>query len=133
MSDNSECNALIYEWWQWKQRLDEAKEKEKQLRKELCDEYIDSKEGTSYIDLGDGYKLKSVKGTDYKIIDDNSVISYVYTKLEEMGVDASKLIKYKAELSVSGWKNIPPEGKELADKIVTSKPKSVVLEMKTPD
>lgn len=130
--DDDHRDALIMEWQAAKEAKRIATEDEARLRKELCDELFTEETGTQWLQLGQGYKLKLVRGIDYKIVDDNAKISKAWTDLEELGVNPAGLIKYTAEIINSGYKNIPKQAKEIADSIVVSKPKSAILELIEP-
>ena len=126
-SDNN-----LMEWRELQIRMKQLKSREIELRKLIVQESFDPNmvEGTETIDLGNDYKLKCRHNLRYNVERDNEKVLQVVSKLP---VDVAKrILKWKADLSLTEYKQLDKEHKKLVDKIVTTVPGSPVLELVEP-
>jgi len=126
-SDNN-----LMEWRELQIRMKQLKSREIELRKLIVQESFDPNmvEGTETIDLGNDYKLKCRHNLRYNVERDNEKVLQVVSKLP---VDVAKrILKWKADLSLTEYKQLDKEHKKLVDKIVTTVPGNPVLELVEP-
>lgn len=96
-------------------------EKEQKLRRELMAMYFMSPvEGTQYVNLPNGWKLKLVHKIDRKV--DEKTIGAISDELRMAGFDPNLVFKWKPELSVTGFKALAVEGQKIAAQAFTEKP-----------
>ena len=126
-SDNN-----LMEWRELQIQMKQLKSREMELRKLIVQESFDPNmvEGTETIDLGNDYKLKCRHTLRYNVERDNEKVLQVVSKLP---VDVAKrILKWKADLSLTEYKQLDKEHKKLVDKIVTTVPGNPVLELVEP-
>ena len=91
-------------------------------------------EGNHNIELGNGYKLKGVFGTNYKV--NAEALPGVLIDLTAAGASgdhaSNTLFKYTPELSVTAYKLLMPTVKAIADGCITTKPASPQFEIIEP-
>lgn len=97
--------------------------------------------GTSNFDLGGGYTLKVVKKENYKLAKDEQ-LDPVILKIEKLGekgkLIAERLLKWKAEISVTEYKalsntdKVESDIKKLIDSVLTITPGAPELEIVAP-
>ena len=98
--DAMDQDALLMRWDALKKAVEAAKEQEMELRKYIVTRaFPNADEGTSNLDLGNGYKLKAVVRYTYNLADNDTV---------EAGLDAIS--------------KIGNDGKFIADRLVSWKP-----------
>jgi hypothetical protein len=113
-----------------------------EVRKAVVADFAPSKEGTNNFDLGNGYKLKIVTGTNYKL-DDNEKVQGILDQIERIGNKgafiAERLIGWTPRLSVSEYKKLGETDdasetkiKELIDTVISTSPASPTVEIVTP-
>lgn len=95
-------------------------------------------EGTHYVPLSNGYRLKGEHGWNYTLNgkDDAVAVHQALDKLEKIGDDgkfiAERVVKWKPDLSVSEYKKLRPEHKSIIDTVLTTKPASPALSIVAP-
>lgn len=120
-----------------------ATEAEKNTRRAVVAAYYDPAlgDGTHNIDLGDGFKLKLVNSTNYKL-DDNEKVDQALEQISRIGADgtflADRLISWTPKLSVSEFKKLEATNaghqqiKEVLQTILTTGPAMPTLEIVAP-
>lgn len=114
---------LIQAWIQSQRDLAVAKEKEADLRAKVvaldAENAVES--GTVNLELGNGYKLKYVYKQNTRFISSDAVQS-VLDKIERTGdagaLIANRLVKWKPELSITEYKQLPDNFKKMIDEVV---------------
>ena len=143
MSFNETANrdAKIIAWEAAVKALAAAKDAEAALRKEVLAEAFAFdpealREGTENFELGNGYKLKAVFKISRNLNNENEAVDKVLSKIEKTGPEgafiAERLVKWKPELSVTEYKNLPDKFRKLIDEVVTSKEATPALELVAP-
>lgn len=99
------------EWWFWRQRLQEAKEKEMELRKAICEE-----QGVGIVKIG-GIKYKSNQGVSRSI--DAAALESIWDDLTQDDIDC---ITFKP---TAKWAKISEES--ILWSVITEKPSAPTL------
>ena len=131
---------LITAWLESQRLLEAAKEREMELRKAVLQRVFefnnDEREGTQNIELGNGYKLKAGFKIYRRLDNKDEAVSKVLDAMEKTGEEgkfrAERLVKWKPELSLTEYKDLPEEFKSLIDGILTSTPATPSLKLITP-
>lgn len=126
--------ALLIEYEKMQAELARIKLAEAELRKQVIeavsihpmDEVFS---GTENIDIGGGYDLKIEHKLDYKLdnANDFEAVDALITRMDadsRMELIVDRLFRRKFELSVTEYKNLPPEWKKEVDRVLTIKPAS---------
>ena len=143
MSFNETANrdAKILAWEAAVKALAAAKDAEAALRKEVLAEAFAFdpealREGTENFELGNGYKLKAVFKISRNLNNENEAVDKLLSKIEKTGPEgafiAERLVKWKPELSVTEYKNLPDKFRKIIDEVVTSKEATPALELVAP-
>ena len=128
-------------WDHAKKALDAAKVLESSLRQEVLKDFYDFggdsdlREGTENLELGNGYKLKATFKLSRKLENKNGETQNALDKIAnfENGIlYAERLVKWSPELSVSEYKKLPTEIRQVIDSCVTSKAATPSLEIVEP-
>jgi len=129
-------DKLLEQWEQSKVALELAKDFEMSHRKAIVLFAFDPEKnsGTENVELANGYKLKSVKKLNYNV--DQANVNAALDKIEAFGekgkVIAERLIKWKADLSLSEYKTLSEEYKAIIDEVITISEGSPTLEIVKP-
>lgn len=106
-------------------------ERERRLRQELFGELFPSPlEGTNYVGLANGWRLKGVYKLDRKL--DEAALPAVRDTLATMDVNADTLVDWKPSLKTTAYKNLPDEARKVFDEALTMRPASPVMELVPP-
>lgn len=136
MDMNAEDRAVFFdeitEWWKTAEELAKLNMKEKKLRQTLADKGFQTpKEGTNKLDLGVNGRFLQL---DYKItrkVDETALDALI--KSQTVAADLmAKIIRYKAECSVTEWKKATADERKLFGDVITEKPGMPSLEIVTP-
>ena len=129
-------------WDRAKKALDAAKALESSLRQEVLKDFYDFggesdlREGTENLELGNGYKLKATFKLSRKLENKNGETSESLRKIAEDfeggKLYAERLVKWSPELSVSEYKKLPAEIRQVIDSALTSKAATPSLEIVEP-
>lgn len=124
------AQTLLMQWAEEYKALAAAKKREEKLRRAVAAVYFTEAaskpdtEGTKNHDLGNGYKLKMTFKLNYSL--DQSSIDAALDKIEKMGNDgkfiAERIVKWKADLSVSEYRELDPKFKTVIDGVLTTSP-----------
>lgn len=136
-------DRLLQHWQEQQKFLALYKECEMSARKLFVDFATDPKvtKGTVNIDLGNGWKAKTVKKENISFIKDSegkvdkTFISQTLDKfcLVDGGrLMAERLVKWTPEFSMSEYKLLPPNLKALADEMIEIKAGTPTLEIVAP-
>lgn len=133
-------DKLVADWLVADQALQAAKDSEMSLRKQVLAAVFDFKgeaddrEGTSTDDLGNGYKLKGSFKQNRTL--NAEKVESVLAKMEKSGAEgaflAERVVKWKAELSITEYRNLPEKFKKMIDEIMTQKAGTPSLEFVAP-
>lgn len=129
-------------WDHAKKALDAAKALESSLRQEVLKDFYDFggesdlREGTENLELGNGYKLKATFKLSRKLENKNGETSEALRAIAEIfeggKLYAERLVKWSPELSVSEYKKLPTNIREVIDSALTSKAATPSLEIVEP-
>ncbi len=119
--------ALTAEWYKTSVELKELKAKEAKLRKEIAAFFIDPKEGTNSLDLGDGHLIKLTHKMTRSL--DTAQLDSLTGDLEGAGVPLDMLVERKPTLVKSVYNKLSPEMLNLFDQVVTVKPATPAIEI----
>jgi len=140
-NENENRDMLITKWIEASRNLAAAKEAELQLRQAVLNECFSFdpealREGTENLELGQGYKLKAGFKISRSLGSDIEAIEKVLQKIEKSGPEgefvAERLVKWKAELSVTEYKKLPEKIAKIVNELVVSKPSTPSLEFVEP-
>lgn len=108
----------INEWYKYKEKLDEYKIKERELRDEITEKlFKEAKKGTHYAKLENGYRLKAVKKEYINL--DVPEFTNIREKLSSGAEDFA--IKWTPDLIASGYKKLSDKDKKLIDSVLIIK------------
>lgn len=128
---------VLQQWLDASAKLAEAKEAEQVLRKQVVSLFPfdpNKKEGIEYLNLANGYKLKAQKKLNY-VLDKESIesaLDLIEAEGETGKLLAERLVKWKPELSISEYRQLPEDYKKIVDKAVTTKDGMPTLELIEP-
>jgi hypothetical protein len=129
--------ALLAKWESAKEILAEAKAVEMELREIVSKTFFPKpEEGTQYIDLENGYRLKLAHKLNYNLDKDNDKINAALDKVAACGNEgqfiAERLINWKPSLSISEYREISGPIKDAVDAVLTISPGAPTLEIVEP-
>jgi hypothetical protein len=141
MTNIQERDMLIQKWQLAADQLAVAKKAEAELRNavlaaafEFCPDAL--REGTENIELGLGYKLKSVFKISRTFVGGSDGVEAALSKIEKLGAEgqfiANRLVKWKPELSIAEYKSLPDKIRKLIDEVIVSKEAMPSLELVEP-
>lgn len=121
----------VQTWNESVQQLIKYKAEESKQRDALVAVLFSSKdEGVESIEVYNGWKLKATKKLDYKLSSNNEQVTAIIAMLPvEL---AAKLFKWKAELSISTYKECEKPTQDLLNGCLTIKPAKASLELIPP-
>lgn len=129
-------DKLLQQWEQSKSDLEVAKLAEMDQRKLVVAFAFDpnKEKGTERIPLENGYELKAVKKINYNVNQEtvNAVLDELEAQGDEAKFIAERVIKWKAELSVSEYNDLSDKYKAIIDKCVTTSDGAPTLEIVPP-
>lgn len=109
----------------------EVIEIERAMRRELIGLFFpEPQEGTQYVDLGEGWKLKLVYPIDRTI--DPAAIGPISKELQSIGVQVNLLIDWKPSLVTKEYRTLPDNVKLVLAQAMSSKPGSPAIELCPP-
>jgi hypothetical protein len=128
-----QANAKLQEWYALRQKLEvdfeQLIDREMALRKELFTYYNPNpQEGTTKLELGNGWRLEMVYGLKRDF--DTEAMDAVFAKLPPGSKDW--LVRYKPELQVKTYKEMPEELRKVLDECIITKPTAPVLRLVPP-
>lgn len=129
-------DKLLEQWEQSKVALETAKANEMEQRKLIVSFAFnpDKVSGTETIELANGYKLKSVKKLNYNV--NQETVNDALDKIEALDPEgkfiAERLIKWKADLSLTEYKGLPDKYRVLIDEAITTSEGAPALEIVEP-
>lgn len=137
----SNRDALLTSWKNAKDALTTATLAERELRSQVIAAFSETNDemysGTESIDIGFGYDLKIVHNLKYTLDNSNDfektdkALDEIEAALGDIGeLIVDRLVKRKLEISVSEYKELPPEAKKIIDRVLTIKPASKSVEIK---
>jgi len=133
---NEKQLELIEAWNEVKSELSHLKDEESSLRERVYKEIFNSNEknGTHYIDLSNGYRLKLVCKTNFNFVDAESLESACdkLNSTPEGFVIAQRLVKWTPELVLSEYKKLLSDHKFIIDEALVTKPAKPTIELVEP-
>lgn len=128
-------NDLLVQWNKTQGILQTYKLKEQELRLEIVRRKFETAPiGTTNFDLPKGFKLKCVKKQTYRV--DTAEVETALDEIRKLGNEgvfiANRLIKWKPELSLTEYKQIPEKVKAIIDKVLTISDAMPTLEIVEP-
>lgn len=125
---------LLNAWWNAFTEAEAAKaaiKREQELRRQVFEHYFKNpREGTNYVELPDGWRLKGIYKLDRKI--DEAALPAVKEQLKEMGVNADPLVEYKPSLKIKLYRELTAEQMRIFDQALIIKPSSPTIELVKP-
>lgn len=135
INENTQRDALILTWQESQKALAKAKEAEAVNRQAVIALFNAAPDasGVQNIDLGSGYKLKATFKLNHKISGD---VTKMLDKLEKSGDEgkfiAERLVKFKPELALTEYKNLPDKLRKLVDEFIVTSPALPSVELVEP-
>jgi hypothetical protein len=136
-SETADMSDLdLYALWSKTQGLAATfKQKEAELRTEIVKRsFAESPNGTTNVNLPKGFVLKCVKKVNYNV--DQKEVTAALNEIQKLGNEgqfiAGRLIKWKAELSLTEYKLAPANVKSVIDRVITIVPAMPTLEIVEP-
>lgn len=129
-------DKVLAQWEESKSALEIAKENEMTQRKQVVAFAFDpeKKKGTERIELANGYELKSVKKLNYNVNQDtvNDALDKIEALDEQGKFIVERIIKWKAELSVSEYNDLDERYRKIIDEVITTSDGAPTLEIVPP-
>jgi hypothetical protein len=130
---------LLTEWNTIKSKIAEIDlaraplvETERKLRAEvMTTAFPEAKEGTNYLNLPNGWRLKGIVKIDRKV--DEASLPATMDKLRKMGVYADVLIRNKPELALKEYRGLTAEQMHVMDEALVIKRASSEMELVSPE
>ena len=131
-----EQNKLLGAWHTAKTALENAKETEMELRKQVQKMFFPTPEkGTQRVDLAMGYKLKLVHKINYTL-GNNDLVNKALDEMAAVGNEgtfiAERLVSWKPSLSVREYDALNPQYKAIINKVLTTSDGAPTLEIEEP-
>lgn len=111
---------LLQEWIDADKAMRAAKDLEAAARKAVVESIgfdPEKKEGTERLPLANGWEIKAVKKQNYSLKNAAGETDLALDKMEKMGEEgkflAERLVKWKPDLSIKEWKELPEKFKPL--------------------
>jgi len=127
-------NALYQTIGRWKElaaQLETIKAQEMALRKEVFEAAFTAPiEGSNTYELPEGWKLQATHKLNRSI--DAAALPAVLEQLRKKHVDTEKLIRYKPELAVTAYRDLPPPLMHIVDQALTIAPGAPALKLIAP-
>lgn len=137
MSHTPEQIALLKRWDTASTELAKFKALEAELRAEVVKTFSapEIRKGTENFDLDAGFTLKIVKKQSYKL--DGDKVNDVLDSIEKIGgpegkLIADRLVKFKPELSITEYNQLPEKYSALVNSMVTISDASPTVEIVAP-
>jgi hypothetical protein len=132
-------DELLVAWDKSKQQLETAKAEEKKLRDQVVEAFFGKvllREGTENVDLGNDYKLKAVFKLNRNFVGGEEAVEKALQKIEKAGSEgqfiATRLVKWKPELSISEYRKLPDKFTKIIDEIITTSESTTSIEIVVP-
>ena len=127
---------LLAQWEDTKVALESAKNVEMEQRKKVVAFAFDptKEKGTERIPLENGYELKAVKKLNYNVDQDkvNAVLDKFEALDEQSKFVSERLIKWKADLSITEYNSLTEKQKAVIDECITTSDGAPTLEIVPP-
>jgi len=123
---------IFIAWTQANDALKELKARELELRKQVAEIYFPdaASEGTTTLDIGEGWKLKLLNRTNRTLENDKGETEAIMQQLPPEV--ATAVFAWKPSLNVRNYRMLAPEHRALVDSVVTSKPGTPTLTLEAP-
>lgn len=127
---------LLNAWEQAKSALEIAKGLEARLRKQaIAAIYPDGiAEGANTIELADGVKLTATGKINYRLDSDTDKVEKALDKLEKAGPEgkllADRLVSWKPSLAVGEYRKLDDKYRKIVDAVITTSEGTPTLELK---
>lgn len=121
-------------WDATKKELDALKDREMKMRKHIVESnshgFDATQVGTQNVDLGNGWTLKAVVKQSYKLDTDHDKVEAALDRLEDWQAD--RLVKWSPTMSVSEYKKLDDDEREVIDEVLTISTASPTLTLVPP-
>lgn len=119
----------IMKWNETQAQMKKLVDLERRMRAEVIETcFADPKKGTNTLELGGGWKLKAILGTEDKL--DVNLYELISTKLSAETI--ASCVKFTPSLIAAGYKSLNEAEKTILNEAVVTKPKSPSLELVAP-
>jgi hypothetical protein len=123
--------AEIDEWYKVSERLAKDKLREMELRKKIFGYFFQAPtEGVNDFPMSEGWVMKGTYKIDRKVKED--LLTQYGEELKAAKLPMKDLIRMKPELSVSAYKKLNDEQRNVFDKVLEIKPGAPSLEIVKP-
>ena len=118
-------------WYVVQNQLTKLKNEEQLLRRKIFEgKFLDPKEGTNSLDLGDGFVLKGKRVINRTV--DEAAFKASLEELAKNGIATDQIVKYKPELVTSEYRTLTEEQRQLFDCVLIIKDGMPGLEIVKP-
>ncbi len=125
---------LLSKWHEAQDALQQAKEAEADLRKQVVEEFFSNvpqdAEGTFSLPLGGGYKLKSQYKLTRKV--NAEALQGLKADLEANGIDVDTLVHWTPSVVMGQYRVLSMEQKQLFDEVIESKQSTPSISIEAP-
>lgn len=125
---------LLSRWHEAQSALQQAKETEADLRKQVVEEFFSKvpqdAEGTFSLPLGGGYKLKSQYKLARKV--STEALDEMREQIEAAGVRLDEVIHWTPVLRMAAYNTLTPDQRQVFDEVIESKQSIPVLKIEAP-
>lgn len=128
----AEAQEIFIAWQQMAEQLEALKARELELRLQVAEIYFPEAgdEGTTSMDLNDGWQLKLVKRVNRRLANSKGETDAIVKQLPPEV--AEKAIAWKPELKLRDYKKLAPEFRAIIDSVVTTSPGTPSLKLVPP-
>lgn len=129
--ENMVTLADIERWYTVQEKLSKLKNEEQLLRQKIFKGiFLDPKEGTNSVELGDGFVIKG-KRVINRTVDDAAYKASI-EELAKAGIPTDEIVRYKPELVISTYRKLTEEQKHIMDTVLIVKDGMPALEIIKP-
>lgn len=130
-------DQLLTAWKTAKDTLDAAKTDEASLRAQVKEAFFPSAdEGTSYVGLGNGYRLKHVGKFNYRLDKENDRVNAALDKITKLNNEGAfivdRLVHWSPALSISEYRGLDEQYREIIDTVLVISPGAPTIELVEP-
>lgn len=128
----AEAQETFLAWQQLAQQLEALKARELELRLQVAEFYFPEAddEGSTSMDLGEGWKLTLVKRVNRSMANSKGETDAIVKQLPPEV--AEKVVGWKPELKLREYRKLAPEYRAVLDSVVTTRPGTPALKLVPP-
>lgn len=129
--DNPVTQSDLEQWYAIQEQLSKLKKSEMLLRMKIFKGLFPcAEEGTNNHSLGDGYVLKAKVPVNRDV--DQAALTVNRERFQQNGINPDSLINWKPSLSVSAYRELTAEQRQMFDECLIIKPGTPSLEIVLP-